>query len=76
MKVFYVAFLTCNLLCLVGFCSGSMLEAWQGYIAMQIEFDNINEARSIYRRCYSKRFPGMGSEVCILLLFFMKSPLA
>ncbi|XP_021888204.1 squamous cell carcinoma antigen recognized by T-cells 3 isoform X2 [Carica papaya] len=41
---------------------GSMLEAWQGYIAMEKELDHINEARSIYRRCYSKRFAGMGSE--------------
>lgn len=42
--------------------SGSMLEAWQGYIAMEIELGHINEARSIYKRCYSKRFPGTGSE--------------
>ncbi|XP_073287671.1 uncharacterized protein [Primulina huaijiensis] len=42
--------------------SGSMLEAWQGYIAMEIEMDQINEARSLYKRCYSKRFPGTGSE--------------
>ncbi|XP_057977846.1 uncharacterized protein LOC131164571 isoform X2 [Malania oleifera] len=42
--------------------SGSMLEAWKGYIAMEIEAGNISEARSIYRRCYSKRFNGMGSE--------------
>ncbi|KAI8555106.1 hypothetical protein RHMOL_Rhmol05G0148400 [Rhododendron molle] len=42
--------------------SGSMLDAWKGYIAMETEMGNINEARSLYRRCYSKRFPGMGSE--------------
>ncbi|KAL0335321.1 UNVERIFIED_CONTAM: Squamous cell carcinoma antigen recognized by T-cells 3 [Sesamum radiatum] len=42
--------------------SGSMLEAWQGYIAWEIEMDHINEARSLYKRCYSKRFPGTGSE--------------
>ncbi|THG04523.1 hypothetical protein TEA_010714 [Camellia sinensis var. sinensis] len=42
--------------------SGSMLEAWQGYIVMEIETGYINEARSLYRRCYSKRFPGTGSE--------------
>ncbi|KAF2320311.1 hypothetical protein GH714_027082 [Hevea brasiliensis] len=42
--------------------SGSMLEAWQGYIAMEIELGHIKEARSIYRRCYCKRFPGTGSE--------------
>ncbi|XP_041010995.1 squamous cell carcinoma antigen recognized by T-cells 3-like isoform X2 [Juglans microcarpa x Juglans regia] len=41
---------------------GSMLEAWQGYIAMEIELGHINEARSLYKRCYSKRFPGTGSE--------------
>ncbi|XP_048128253.1 squamous cell carcinoma antigen recognized by T-cells 3 isoform X2 [Rhodamnia argentea] len=45
--------------------SGSMLEAWQSYIAMEIELGHIREARSIYKRCYSKRFPGPGSEeVC------------
>ncbi|KAK4402037.1 Squamous cell carcinoma antigen recognized by T-cells 3 [Sesamum angolense] len=42
--------------------SGSMLEAWQGYIVWEIEMDHINEARSLYKRCYSKRFPGTGSE--------------
>uniref|UniRef100_A0A7C8ZJ78 RRM domain-containing protein n=1 Tax=Opuntia streptacantha TaxID=393608 RepID=A0A7C8ZJ78_OPUST len=42
--------------------SGSMLEAWKGYIAMEIENGNLNEARSLYRRCYTKRFPGRGSE--------------
>ncbi|CAI9765278.1 unnamed protein product [Fraxinus pennsylvanica] len=42
--------------------SGSMLEAWQGYIAMEIEMGHINEARSLYKRCYSKRFTGTGSE--------------
>ncbi|CAL5380029.1 unnamed protein product [Camellia sinensis] len=45
--------------------SGSTLEAWEGYIAMEIETGYINEARSLYRRCYSKRFPGMGSELII-----------
>ncbi|KAK4799960.1 hypothetical protein SAY86_025325 [Trapa natans] len=50
---------------------GSMLEAWQGYIAMEIEFGNISEARSIYKRCYTKRFPGMGSEeICYCWLRF------
>lgn len=43
--------------------SGSMLEAWTGYIAMELELGHINEARSIYKRCYSKRFFGTGSEV-------------
>ncbi|KAK7258271.1 hypothetical protein RIF29_23842 [Crotalaria pallida] len=41
---------------------GSMLEAWRGYIAMEIELGHVNEARSIYKRCYSKRFSGTGSE--------------
>ncbi|KAL0357247.1 UNVERIFIED_CONTAM: Squamous cell carcinoma antigen recognized by T-cells 3 [Sesamum calycinum] len=30
--------------------------------SMEIEMDHINEARSLYKRCYSKRFPGTGSE--------------
>ncbi|KAA8536632.1 hypothetical protein F0562_029110 [Nyssa sinensis] len=42
--------------------SGSMLETWQGYIAMEIEMGHINEARSLYKRCYSKKFSGTGSE--------------
>ncbi|MCD7458196.1 hypothetical protein HAX54_037515 [Datura stramonium] len=42
--------------------SGSVLETWQGYIAMETEMGNINEARSLFKRCYSKRFPGTGSE--------------
>ncbi|KAL3843628.1 hypothetical protein ACJIZ3_001031 [Penstemon smallii] len=42
--------------------SGSMLETWQCYIAMEIDMGQINEARSLYKRCYSKRFPGIGSE--------------
>ncbi|KAG6408686.1 hypothetical protein SASPL_131704 [Salvia splendens] len=41
---------------------GSMMEAWQAYIAWEIETGNINEGRSLYKRCYSKRFPGTGSE--------------
>ncbi|KAL2964323.1 hypothetical protein AAZX31_16G000600 [Glycine max] len=41
---------------------GSMLESWTGYIAMEVELGHINEARSIYKRCYSKRFSGTGSE--------------
>ncbi|XP_065020523.1 uncharacterized protein LOC103993510 isoform X4 [Musa acuminata AAA Group] len=45
--------------------SGSMLEIWLSYISMEIELGQINEARSIYKRCYSKRFSGTGSEdVC------------
>ncbi|XAR56245.1 hypothetical protein NMG60_11036649 [Bertholletia excelsa] len=51
--------------------SGSILEVWRGYIAMEIEMGNINEARSLHRRCYSKRFPGTGSEdICHLWLRF------
>ncbi|KAK4739542.1 hypothetical protein R3W88_003239 [Solanum pinnatisectum] len=42
--------------------SGSVLEVWQGYIAMESEMGNINDARSLFKRCYSKRFPGTGSE--------------
>lgn len=40
-----------------------MMEAWQAYIAWETETGNINEGRSLYKRCYSKRFPGTGSEV-------------
>ncbi|KAL6517827.1 hypothetical protein OROMI_033528 [Orobanche minor] len=46
--------------------SGSMLEAWLAYVAWEIEMGQINEARSIYKRCYSKRFPGTGSETLII----------
>nr|KYP63247.1 Squamous cell carcinoma antigen recognized by T-cells 3 [Cajanus cajan] len=42
---------------------GSMLEAWNRYIEMEVELGHINEARSIYKRCYSKRFSGTGSEI-------------
>jgi len=55
---------------LLFWCSGSMLEAWKGYIAMEIENGNLNEARSLYRRCYTKRFPGRGSEVYLFLLLY------
>ncbi|KAH9750297.1 EMBRYO DEFECTIVE 140 [Citrus sinensis] len=51
--------------------SGAMLEAWQSYISMEIELGHINEARSIYKRCYSKRFTGTGSEdICHAWLRF------
>ncbi|KAD4179650.1 hypothetical protein R6Q59_031994 [Mikania micrantha] len=51
--------------------SGSMLEAWQGYISMETEMGHINEARSLYKRCYSKRFSGTGSEdICNLWIRF------
>ncbi|XP_022723451.1 squamous cell carcinoma antigen recognized by T-cells 3 isoform X2 [Durio zibethinus] len=50
---------------------GSMLEAWKGYIAMEIELGHINEVRAIYKRCYSKRFSGTGSEdICQAWLRF------
>ncbi|BFG19999.1 hypothetical protein CerSpe_062740 [Prunus speciosa] len=50
---------------------GSMLEAWQGYITMEAELGHVSEARSLYRRCYSKRFPGTGSEdICYSWLRF------
>lgn len=52
------------------FYSGSMLEAWQSYISMETETGHINEARSLYKRCYTKRFSGTGSEVYFLLLNF------
>ncbi|XP_024170815.1 squamous cell carcinoma antigen recognized by T-cells 3 isoform X3 [Rosa chinensis] len=51
--------------------SGTMMEAWLGYIAMEIESGHVNEARSIYRRCYGKKFSGTGSEdICYLWLRF------
>ncbi|VFQ84839.1 unnamed protein product [Cuscuta campestris] len=46
---------------LLKFC-GSMLDAWHGYISMEIEVGDISKARSLYKRCYSKKFPGTGSE--------------
>ncbi|XP_050375592.1 uncharacterized protein LOC126793188 isoform X6 [Argentina anserina] len=49
--------------------SGTMMESWQGYIAMEIESGHVHEARSLYRRCYSKKFAGTGSEdICYLWL--------
>ncbi|KAL9251928.1 Squamous cell carcinoma antigen recognized by T-cells 3-like protein [Drosera capensis] len=51
--------------------SGSAIEAWKSYVAMEIENKNIKEARSIYRRCYAKRFTGTGSEdICHCWLRF------
>ncbi|KAK3120856.1 hypothetical protein QOZ80_8BG0642710 [Eleusine coracana subsp. coracana] len=45
--------------------SGSVLKIWQHYISMEIEMGNIHEARSLYKRCYSRRFADSGSEdVC------------
>ncbi|KAF0900244.1 hypothetical protein E2562_029754 [Oryza meyeriana var. granulata] len=42
--------------------SGSVLEVWQHFIAMEIETGHFHEARSLYKRCYTKRFAGSGSE--------------
>ncbi|KAK9161931.1 hypothetical protein Syun_002833 [Stephania yunnanensis] len=42
--------------------SGTMIEVWQHYINMEIEMGHLDEARAIYRRCYSRRFAGTGSE--------------
>uniref|UniRef100_A0A1D1XXG4 Squamous cell carcinoma antigen recognized by T-cells 3 n=1 Tax=Anthurium amnicola TaxID=1678845 RepID=A0A1D1XXG4_9ARAE len=51
--------------------SGSVLEVWRSYIEMEVKLGNINEARSIYKRCYSKRFMGTGSEdICYHWLRF------
>ncbi|CAO2829854.1 unnamed protein product [Amaranthus hypochondriacus] len=51
--------------------SGSNIEAWQGYIKMEIDKGTLNDARAIFRRCYTKRFPGTGSEdICQLWLRF------
>ncbi|KAH7281483.1 hypothetical protein KP509_36G050300 [Ceratopteris richardii] len=43
--------------------SGSMLEAWKGYISMEVSLGNLAEARALYRRCYTRKFEGNGSEV-------------
>ncbi|AQK78283.1 EMBRYO DEFECTIVE 140 [Zea mays] len=42
--------------------SGSVFEVWEQYILMEIKMDHVHEARSLYKRCYSKRFAGSGSE--------------
>ncbi|KAF6146473.1 hypothetical protein GIB67_037773 [Kingdonia uniflora] len=42
--------------------SGSMLEGWQCYIAMETEMGHTNEARFIYKRCYCKKFLGRFRE--------------
>uniref|UniRef100_A0A6N2K821 Uncharacterized protein n=1 Tax=Salix viminalis TaxID=40686 RepID=A0A6N2K821_SALVM len=39
-----------------------LVAARGGFIAMETESGHIREARSIYKRCYSKRFAGTGSE--------------
>lgn len=75
-KLFYlvlVCFIFSNfdVMHLNSFSSGSTLEAWQGFIAMETESGHIREARSIYKRCYSKRFAGTGSEVYCFFLHFL-----
>jgi hypothetical protein len=55
------------------FCSGSNWEAWKGYIAMEIKLGRINEARSIYKRCYTRRFYGTGSEVWLIFFLLYKT---
>nr|XP_027113324.1 squamous cell carcinoma antigen recognized by T-cells 3 [Coffea arabica] len=51
--------------------SGSMLGAWEGYIAVEVAEGHINEARSLYKRCYTKKFSGTGSEdICHSWLCF------
>ncbi|KAL1222530.1 Pre-mRNA-processing factor 39-1 [Cardamine amara subsp. amara] len=42
--------------------SGGMLAAWHAYIDMEVRLGHIKEARSIYRRCYTRKFDGTGSE--------------
>ncbi|KAJ7294310.1 hypothetical protein O6H91_Y267000 [Diphasiastrum complanatum] len=42
---------------------GWMTEVWKGYISMELELRNIKEARSIYRRCYSRKFEANGAEL-------------
>uniref|UniRef100_A0A7N0TX69 RRM domain-containing protein n=1 Tax=Kalanchoe fedtschenkoi TaxID=63787 RepID=A0A7N0TX69_KALFE len=42
--------------------SGSMLAVWKGYIAMEVGQGNIYQARSLYKRCYSRKFGETGSE--------------
>ncbi|VVA96931.1 unnamed protein product [Arabis nemorensis] len=51
--------------------SGGMLAAWHAYIDMEVHLGHIKEARSIYRRCYTRKFDGTGSEdICHKWLCF------
>eukprot|EP00249_Psilotum_nudum_P016992 c26096_g1_i2 orf=158-2560(+) len=43
--------------------SGWMIEVWQGYISMEISLDNIKEARTLYKRGYSRRLERNGTEM-------------
>eukprot|EP00898_Chlorokybus_atmophyticus_P006256 jgi/Chlat1/6631/Chrsp482S00881 len=50
---------------------GWLLEAWQGYIAMERAAGNFKECRSIYRRCYTRQFEDPGKEyICTAWLRF------
>ncbi|XP_010439063.1 PREDICTED: squamous cell carcinoma antigen recognized by T-cells 3 [Camelina sativa] len=42
--------------------SGGMLAAWYAYIDMEVHLGHVKEARSLYRRCYTRKFDGTGSE--------------
>lgn len=44
-------------------CSGWMLEVWQNYISMELLLGNVKETRTLYKRCYSRRLEGAGTEV-------------
>eukprot|EP00850_Spirogloea_muscicola_P000612 SM000002S05692 [mRNA] locus=s2:1682230:1687648:+ [translate_table: standard] len=41
---------------------GWMTEAWQQYIAMEERLGNVKDVRSLYKRCYSRRLEGSGTE--------------
>eukprot|EP00850_Spirogloea_muscicola_P017562 SM000152S01550 [mRNA] locus=s152:171737:176447:- [translate_table: standard] len=41
---------------------GWMTEAWQQYIAMEERLGNLKDVRSLYKRCYSRRLEGSGTE--------------
>lgn len=43
--------------------SGWMLEVWQNYISMELLLGNVKEARTLYKRCYSRRLEGTGTQV-------------
>nr|XP_024368844.1 squamous cell carcinoma antigen recognized by T-cells 3-like isoform X2 [Physcomitrium patens] len=42
---------------------GWMLEVWQNYISMELLLGNVKEARTLYKRCYSRRLEGTGTQV-------------
>eukprot|EP00252_Welwitschia_mirabilis_P019730 TRINITY_DN4649_c0_g1_i2.p1 TRINITY_DN4649_c0_g1~~TRINITY_DN4649_c0_g1_i2.p1 ORF type:complete len:822 (+),score=189.82 TRINITY_DN4649_c0_g1_i2:143-2608(+) len=41
---------------------GMHIEVWKGYIDMEVSLGNISEARAVYKRCYSKKLYGNGSQ--------------